>query len=674
MVVEPVSLPSPEWFMLCGIVLAGLSGVPGLFVDRMNRFGERSALLLLGTGSLSGVLGAAYALSPTRLRSALVLPGPLAGADLRLSIDAISAMFLIQIFAVSLLGAIYGLGYWSQSEHPESGRKLRLFYGIVTAGMALVVSARNAVAFLWGWEVMALAAFLLITTEDRDSEVRAAGYVYLVATRIGTLCLFAMFALLYRAHGTWDLDGPIAARSGAGTAIFLLGLAGFGLKAGLIPLHVWLPGAHANAPSHVSALMSGVLIKIGIYGLVRLTALTAAPPLWWGVVLLALGVASGVLGVAFAIGQHDLKRLLAYHSVENIGIICMGIGLALIARALGRPELAVLGLAGALLHVWNHGLFKALLFLAAGSVLHTAGTRDIDQLGGLAKAMPRTALAFVIGAVAICGLPPLNGFISELFIYLGLFRLTGIDAGGVSIGAAFAAAGLALIGALALACFVKALGATFLGQPRSLAARRAREAPGSMLAPMAVLALACAFIGIGSPLVAPVLDRAARCWAPEFATTLAPVTSLAPLLIVTALCGVLVLALLALATWLVARTRPTSRGVAEPRIGTWDCGYAAPSPRMQYTSSSFAQGLVSLYGWALRPKVHRPSLGGPFAGEASFSSHVPDVVLDRLLVPAARTTGRGLGWFRWLQRGSVHAYLIYILATLVWLMLWQRGR
>jgi hydrogenase-4 component B len=674
MVVEPMTRLAAEWLVLGGILFAGLSGVPGLFANRTGRFGERIALLFLGVGSASGILGAISALLSTEDRGALVLHGPLPGADPRLSIDAISAMFLIQIFAVSLLGAIYGLGYWSQAEHPESGRKLRLFYGIVTAGMALVVSARNAVAFLWGWEVMALAAFLLITTEDGNQEVRAAGYVYLVATRIGTLCLFAMFALLYRAHGTWDLDGPIAARSGAGTAIFLLGLAGFGLKAGLMPLHVWLPGAHANAPSHVSALMSGVLIKIGIYGLVRFTALAAAPPLWWGVVLLALGVASGVLGVAFAIGQHDLKRLLAYHSVENIGIICIGLGLALIARALGRPELAVLGLAGALLHVWNHGLFKALLFLAAGSVLHATGTRDIDQLGGLAKSMPRTALAFVIGAVAICGLPPLNGFISELFIYLGLLRLTGADAGGVSLGGAFAAAALALIGALALACFVKALGATFLGEPRSETARRAHEAPGSMLAPMAALALACAFIGVGSPLVAPLLDRAARTWAPELATALAPAASLAPLLTVTALCGVFALAVLLLAAWLVARTRRVPASTGETKVGTWDCGYAAPTARMQYTSSSFAHGLVSLYGWALRPKIRRPSLGGLFAGAASFSSHIPDVVLDRLLVPAAHTTGRGLGWFRWLQRGSVHAYLTYILATLVWLLLWQRGR
>src|SRR5205814_3575216 len=251
-----------------------------------------------------------------------------------------------------------------QAGHPATGRMLRLCYGLVTAGMALLVIARNAVLFLAGWEVMALAAFILITTSDGDREVREAGYVYLVSTRVATLCLFGMFALLFVAGGTLNFTGP--ARGGSlATATFLLGLVGFGLKAGAMPLHVWLPGAHANAPSHVSAVMSGVLIKVGIYGLLRLTTWVDVPPVWWGGVVLVVGVVSGVLGVACALGQHDLKRLLAYHSVENIGIILIGVGLALLGRTYGRADLMLLGVAGALLHVWNHGLFKALLFLGA---------------------------------------------------------------------------------------------------------------------------------------------------------------------------------------------------------------------------------------------------------------------------------------------------------------------
>ena len=655
-----------EWLVVGGIALAGLSGVPGLFADRRARWGERFAVASMALAALLACAGALRALAAPRAGPGIDLPWAVPGGAFRVRVDALAAMFLLQIFLVAALGAVFGLGYWSQHDHPESGRKLRLFYGAVTAGMALVVAAGNAVLFLAGWELMALAAFVLVTTSDEDLETREVGYVYLVATRLGTLCLFGMFALLAIARGDLGLAGPVAARGPLVAAVFVLGLVGFGLKAGLMPLHVWLPGAHASAPSHVSALMSGVLIKVGIYGLVRLTSLFPAPPLWWGALVLGLGVASGVLGVAFAIGQHDLKRLLAYHSVENIGIIYIGLGLALVGRSVHRPELVALGVAGSLLHVWNHGLFKALLFLAAGSVVHATGTRAIDRLGGLWKRMPRTGLAFLIGAVAICGLPPLNGFISELFIYLGLLRATTFDGPGILwIASGLSTAALALIGALALACFVKVFGAVFLGQPRSSLTEKAREAGASMTGPMAVLALACAFIGLGSPLVAPALDRAAAAWAPEQALTHA--AALAPLRIVSALGAALVVVLLAAGGWLALRTRRPSWA------GTWDCGYAAPSVRMQYTSSSFAQLLVGMFAWALRPRIHRPAPRRLFPAPEAFSSHVPDTVLDQVLVPAGHAVGHGLRWFRWVQRGSVHAYLVYILATLVGLLVWQGG-
>src|SRR6266567_6097176 len=414
-----------EWLVIAAIVLAGASGIPGLFRPRAGRACER-----LFTGGMT--LAAVCACTGATLVFALGASGglaaawPVPGGRFAVRVDAISALFVIPISVVPALGAWYGLEYWAQEAHPHDGRKLRAFYGAVTAGMLLLVVARNAVLFLAGWEIMAASAFILVSTEDEKPAVREVGYVYLLATRLGTLCLFAMFALLGAASGTLDMDGwPRALASPLGDAIFVLGLVGFGLKAGIMPLHIWLPGAHANAPSHVSALMSGVLIKTGIYGLVRLTASSAAPPLWWGYALLVAGGVSGVLGVGFAIGQHDLKRLLAYHSVENIGIICLGLGVAVLGRSLGRPELVALGIAGALLHVWNHGLFKGLLFLSAGSVLHATGTREIDRLGGLLRRMPRTGLAFLVGAVAICGLPPLNGLVSELLVYLGLFGTLG---------------------------------------------------------------------------------------------------------------------------------------------------------------------------------------------------------------------------------------------------------
>jgi hydrogenase-4 component B len=651
-----------EWWVVAAIACAVLSGMPGAVLPRGSAAGERIATALMLLGGILGVAGGIRAIFWPSV-AGITVPWSVPGGALSLRVDGISAMFVIQIFAVAALGSIYGLGYWSQADRPNNGRKLRLFYGLMTAGMVTLAVARNTVLFLAGWEVMALSAFLTITTEDEERPVREVGYLYLVATRVSTLALFAIFALLYGATGAFDFDaGGLAARSATGTAIFLLALFGFGLKAGIMPLHIWLPGAHARAPSHVSALMSGVLIKMGIYGLVRITAGFAHPPLWWGVVVLVLGVVSGILGVAFAIGQHDIKRLLAYHSVENIGIIWMGLGIALIGRSLDQPGLVVLGLAGALLHVWNHGLFKALLFLSAGSVIHATGTREIDQLGGLQKRMPWTALCFLVGAVAICGLPPLNGFVSELLVYLGFFRSVAMHEGRWWLMAAFAAPALALVGALAVACFVKVFGAVFLGVERSRHATSAHEAPRSMTGPMVVLAACCLFIGLGPVLVAPVLDGAVAAWAPGIGPHVA---SSAPLGWISISGSSLAVALLCAAAWLKRRAPAPDSAV------TWDCGYVAPSPRMQYTSSSFAQIIVRIFSFALRPKVHEAHPHGPFPKPAGFHSHVGDAVLDEAVFPTTRTIARAFQWMRWIQRGTVHLYLTYILLTLILMLVWR---
>jgi len=653
-----------EALVVAAIVLAALSGVPGLFWRHPARAGERiaSALMLLGAAcGFAAAVRAVFLPSP-----GLSAPWSVPGGEIAIVIDGLSAFFLFPVFLLPALGSIYGLAYWPQSEHPDNGRRLRFFYGLLTAGLGLLVVARHAVLFLAGWETMAIAAFFLVATEDEDAAVRQSGYIYLLATRFGTLAIIALFAVLQSATGSLAFAPSHGGLSGgAATAVFVLALLGFGLKAGAMPLHVWLPGAHANAPSHVSAVMSGVLIKAGIYGLVRVTTLVDCPPAWWGGVVLALGVISAVLGVAYALGQHDIKRLLAYHSVENIGIILIGLGLALLGRTHGQADLMLLGITGALLHVWNHGLFKALLFLAAGAVVHATGTREIDQLGGLLKRMPRSGVLFMVGAVAICGLPPLNGLVSELLIYLGLMHAVAAGAGSVFLAGALAAPALALVGALALACFAKVFGATWLGEPRSRHAERAHEAPLAMTAPMAVLAVSCLFIGVGSPLVAPVLDRAAAAWAPE-GFALPTLTSAAPLASVSMAAVALVVALAAGATLLVTRTR---RVPAAAAVGTWDCGYLAPTARMQYTASSFADTLVGLFSWALRPKTHRPVVSGAFpAGQSRFHSHVPEVVLEQGIAPLFRLAGRFSDGARWLQSGNVQAYLLNVLVGLLILL------
>jgi hydrogenase-4 component B len=533
--------------------------------------------------------------------------------------------------------------------------------------MALVVIARDGVLFLIAWEVMAVAAFFAATVEDDNPNVRQAGWVYLVATHIGTLCLMAMFALWRHATGSFVLE-PANNLSGtvAGT-LFVLSIIGFGFKAGLMPLHVWLPGAHANAPSHVSAVMSGVMLKMGIYGIMRMTALMPTMGVWWGGALLVVGAITGLAGIAFAIGQQDVKRLLAYSSIENIGIISIGLGLALLGRYQGRSDLMLLGLSGALLHVWNHGLFKSLLFLNAGAIIHAAHTRDIDQMGGLARLMPKTMILFVAGAIAICALPPLNGFISEWLIYIGLFRTFSFETGPGFHMAALGAVALAMIGSLAIACFVKLLGTVFLGTARSESVEHARECPGSMLVPMAVLAAGCCCIGIFPVLIAGVLENATRLWAGSFGSAVS-LEAFAPLSRI----GTSGLYLLVLTGLVLLILKIRLRSKIDSKAGTWDCGYAEPSKRMQYTGSSLGDSIVKLFHFILWPRSQEPNVSGIFPHRAGFKRVVTDTVLDKLVLPLFRIGGHYLPMIRVFQRGQIHLYVLYILVIVIVLLVLGR--
>jgi hydrogenase-4 component B len=657
-----------EPLVLLGIGIAAASGVPGLFVCRSSNAGQWVSVLLAVIGSVCGLSGVGVFWA-TGDAQPIVRPWSIPGAEFHVAMDGLSAIFLVPIFLVSMLGSVYGLGYWKQAEHPTNGRKLRLFYGLLPAGMALLVIARNSILFMLGWEVMAISAFFLVTTEDHKPEIRAAGWVYLVATKLATVSLFALFALLRAASGSFTLaplhDGALT--SSMATSIFAFTVVGFGLKAGLMPFHVWLPSAHANAPSHVSAIMSGVILKMGIYGILRITSLIPHPPVEWGATLLGLGAFSGVLGIAFAIGQRDLKRLLAYSSIENIGIILIGIGLALVGKSLGRGEWIVLGLSGALLHVWNHALFKGLLFLSAGSIIHAVETREIDQLGGLAKRMPRTALCFVIGTLGACGLPALNGFVSEFLIYLSLFDSLGINGGPAFEEAAFAAPALALIGALAVACFVKVFGAVFLGTARSEHASHAHESGLTMLGPMSVLAACCFFIGLAPTKVAPLLAQGVLAWAPELGDAGPGLLELAPLDWISIMAVALVAALALTSVLLRLRLQ---KSLVETGA-TWGCGYVAPTPKIQYTSSSFAEMLVGLFSWVLRPRTHRPTSLPLFPQRTDFHTHVPDIVLDEAVLPAFQYGADKFSWFRRFQQGKLHFYLLYIFVALVALLLWR---
>ncbi|MEI6828113.1 MAG: proton-conducting transporter membrane subunit, partial [Desulfuromonadales bacterium] len=584
---------APSSLILIATLLAALSGgpllLPRLISPARSQLVSIALLLVASCAGLTGSILMLLSGRTTLFELAWSLPfGPA-----RFGVDPLTAWFLIPIFLISGCSALYARSYWHADHHSTNVRKMTFFFGMMTASMSGVVLARDGISFLFAWEIMALSAYFLVSTEDEKQEVNEAGTLYMMTTHTGTLGLFALFPLLNLLSGSWLFPAvaSLNASSGLATTIFLAALFAFGLKAGIMPLHVWLPSAHANAPSHVSAAMSGVILKIGVYGLIRTLSFFTEIPLWWGGLVLLLGVISGVVGVAFAIGQHDLKRLLAYHSIENIGIIFMGFGVALIGQKVGSAAMMLLGMSGALLHVLNHATFKALLFLGAGSVIHATGSREIDLMGGVARKLPYTALLFGVGAVAICGLPPLNGFISELLIYLGLFQ--GIQGEGRAVAAAaLAAPALALVGGLAVACFVKVYGIVFLGVPRTEAHAARHEAGWQMLFPMLLLGLLCVAIGLAPGAVIKPLQLVSLSILPTTVRSAGlPLHELLPTTMIT-LVGVLLLALIAIiAVWY----RRLLAGNASGETVTWGCGYQRPTPRMQYSASSFAEMLTSLF-------------------------------------------------------------------------------
>ncbi|MBI2195204.1 MAG: oxidoreductase [Planctomycetes bacterium] len=655
--------------LLAAILLLILSGVAALVSEdashpsaSMGAFGAAAGCALGLTAALMVLIGG----QTESLRLAWSVPR---GAFL-IELDPLSAFFLIPTLGLSGLAALYG------SEYLQAGGVRRalgpswFFFNLLVASMAVVLVARNAVLFLMAWEVMSVSSYFLVMHESEKESVREAGWTYLVAAHLGTAFLIVLFLLLGREFGTLDFGGPgrtIAAAPQVSGLLFILALIGFGTKAGFVPVHVWLPEAHPAAPSHVSAVMSGVMVKTGIYGLARILTFLGPPQGWWGWVLIGMGLSSGILGVLFALAQHDLKALLAYHTVENIGIIALGLGLGVLGLSAGLPGVAVLGFAGGLLHVLNHALFKGLLFLGAGAVAHGSGTREMDEMGGLLKRMPWTGATFLVGAVAISGLPPLNGFVSEFLIYLG--AISGLHSpAATAVAGVGVMGGLALIGGLAAACFAKAFGIVFLGEPRSGHAEHAHEAGPLMRLSMALLAISCAAIGLLAP-------RVVRAMSPAIATIagltpgrcrdlLTPGTgSLA--LVVTASVVFLVLVLL-----LAVLRRALLAGRTVSETGTWDCGYARPTPRMQYSASSFAQPLTDLFGPVLRTERRGSPPRGYFPDDAAFATKTRDVWREELWRRVFAAAEWVLSKFAWLQQGRVHLYILYIALTLLALLIW----
>lgn len=638
------------------LVLIVIAGVAAAALSRHPAAGERVFRLLFGAGCVAGGASAVAVLAGAVVPDVRLAAAAPFGAWM-FGLDPLSAVFLLAILSVGAACAFYGLGYLARERGHRAIGLAHLLLALLVTALAVAVIARAAIPFLIGWEVMAVTAYLLVVLEHERPEVRRAGLIYLTVTHVGTLLLFALFAAWAGDAGDFSF-GALAEHppfvAGRGAMILVLALIAFGLKAGVVPFHFWLPEAHAAAPSHVSALMSGVVIKMGIYGLLRTVVLFGAPPPWWGWVVLVLGACSGVLGVVWALAQHDIKRLLAFHSVENIGIILLGLGAGVLGVAYGHALVAVLGFAGAALHTLNHALFKSLLFLGAGSVIHATGARDIDRFGGVARLMPTTAAAFMVGSAAIVGLPPLNGFVSEWVVYQALLR--GASASGAIQVAGLAAAVLALIGALALACFAKVVGVAYLGTPRDVVATSAREPSGSMIRPVIGLAVACVAIGLLPIVVVPAALRVGSLVAGVAPGVLGPqVAAAGPATVFTVgLAAALLVAWAAHAA--LARRQPGTEAA------TWGCGYAAANPRMAYTASSFAAPLLGVFRSVAGVRTAR-------TGEA-FATHPTDPVLERVVLPAWHGVQAAATGLRPIQRGGLQVYLLYVVVAVVTVLLY----
>ena len=584
--------------------------------------------------------------------------------ELRLGLDPLSAFFIAPLAVLGAICAVYGAFYLDDQRARRLLAVPACFYNLLLAAMLVVLLARDAIGFVIAWEIMTLASYFLVTFDHDQSEVRRAGWVYLIASHLGVAAILSMFLLLgERGFAFADLAAGGSVGGGAVTVAGILGLIGFGVKAGLVPLHVWLPEAHAAAPSHVSALMSGVLIKLGLYGILR-TCTFVGDAVPWGPVLLTVGVVGALVGISLALYQRDLKRALAYSSVENIGIATIGLGVGFWATSAHGPTIAALGFCGGLLHIWSHTIMKGLMFLGAGSLLHGAGTRDLERMGGLLGRMPRTGALVLLGTVAIAGLPPLSGFTSEWLIYLGLVRGGSAAESAVGLPLLFAVAAVATVGALAVLCFVRLAGIALLGAPRGEGAARAHESGRGMVLPMAVLAALAVALPFAAPLLvdglAPVLAELGAS-AGASAGARAPSTAEAQ--------GALVeLAEVGLAIWLgIAAVFLLVRRLTRQRrqTETWGCGYLAPSARMQYSGASFAEGIHRLLPSILRARIHVPYRSELFPPPADLTVNVEDPFTRAAYEPLLDRLARRFGQLRWVQRGLLHVYILYMVLAAV---------
>ena len=665
--------------LLWGVAALLATGVLALAAARRPARGILVYGLSLAVALAMLVAATASLLAPASLGATSTLPLglPWLGAHFRL--DALSAFFLVVINLGAAAASLFGLGYGRHEETPE---RVLPFYPAFLAGMNLVLLAADAFTFLFSWEFMSLSSWALVMAHHRRPGNAAAGYLYLLMASFGTLALLLAFGLLAGPSGGYEFQAirQAAPAPTIAAVVLVLVLVGAGSKAGLVPLHVWLPLAHPAAPSHVSALMSGVMTKVAVYGFARIVLDLLGPPLWWwGALVVLLGGMTAVLGVLHALMEHDLKRLLAYHTVENIGIIFIGLGLALAFEANALPAAAALGLTAALFHVFNHSVFKGLLFYGAGAVLTATGERNMERLGGLIHRMPHTAFAFLIGSAAISALPPFNGFVSEWLTFQAILLSPALPQWLLKFLVPAVGAMLALSAALAAACFVKAFGITFLGRPRIAAACNAEEVDAPSLVAMYALVALCLIAGI---LPAYFIDALAPVTHALVGASLPSREGLEWLTIVpvaesrSSYNGLLLLAFIAASAGLAGEVIHRWASNRTRKSDAWDCGFPDRSPVTQYTAGSFSQPIRRVFGTVVfraRETVDLPPPGETRA--ARLHVELRDLLWETLYLPAAAIVGFAAEKLNRVQFMTIRGYLTLVFSALVVLLailaIWQ---
>ncbi|MBI4549537.1 MAG: hydrogenase 4 subunit B [Candidatus Omnitrophica bacterium] len=658
-------------FYIFGALIPALSG-------KNTRLASAASHLAAGIGSMLGLACALFVFA-SGIPFEWVFPGEGVFGNLTLRLDRLSAVFLFILSALSAAVSIYAVGYLK--DHHRDARFLGFVYNSFICSMALVITAANAFYFLLSWEVMALTSYMFVVMEHEQKESRRAGLLYFVMTHLGTAFLMIAFLALFLNAGSFEFRDFQASASALApawkNAVFVCALIGLGTKAGMIPLHIWLPEAHTQAPSHASALMSGVMIKTAIYALLRfLFQFLGEIEAWWGGVILCAGILSALIGILYALMEHDLKRLLAYSSIENMGIVFLGIGSSLFFAASGRTAWAGFALIAALFHSVNHAFFKGLLFLGAGSVFSAVHCRDMERLGGLIHRMPATAAFFLTGCVAISALPPLNGFVSEWMTLIALFA--GMQFQGLAARFFFPilASLFGFAGALAAMCFVKAFGITFLGSPRSSEAAQARESDGWMKAAMAVLSAGCVLLSAGAGWTAGILSRVAADLLEGAPADFLPsgqsvcVSGPAEMGRFMPAAGLGLLAVLPISLWIWRRLRLKQLKV---RTGpNWDCGFSRITDRMQYSATGYSKPLRRIFSFLYQPlrRVEVEDEGHVLLRTAQrFESRIRPLFEEVLYRPLARWIIGLSEKARQIQTGHIQLYLSYILLTTIILVL-----